>query len=80
MGNNSAPPKWSKLWIDTPQPSDPIGAYSTKQLERMNNLKPGRGDFHPNIEQTALLLDVTVEDGHSTEHDHSGVEMSLNPA
>ena len=36
MGNDSAPPKWSKLWIDTPQPSDPIGAYSTKQLERMN--------------------------------------------
>ena len=36
MRNNSAPPKWSKLWIDMPQPSDPIGAYSTKQLERMN--------------------------------------------
>jgi hypothetical protein len=36
MRNNSAPPKWSKLWINTPQPSDPIGAYSTKQLERMN--------------------------------------------
>ena len=37
MRNNSAPPKWSKLWIDTPQPSDHIGAYSTKQLERMNH-------------------------------------------
>ncbi len=37
MRNNSAPTKWSKLWIDTPQPSDPIGAYSTKQLERMNH-------------------------------------------
>ena len=36
MGNNSAPPKWSKLWIETPRPSDNIGAYSTQQLERMN--------------------------------------------
>jgi hypothetical protein len=36
MRNNSAPPKWSKLWIDTPRPSDHIGAYSTEQLERMN--------------------------------------------
>ncbi len=36
MGNNSAPPKWSKLWIDTPQPRDQIGAWSAKQLERMN--------------------------------------------
>jgi hypothetical protein len=34
MGNNSAPPKWSKL--TPPQPSDHIGAYSTEQLERMN--------------------------------------------
>jgi hypothetical protein len=30
------PPKWSKLWTDVPQPSDHIGAYSTDQLERMN--------------------------------------------
>ena len=36
MGNDSAPPKWSKLWIETPRPSDNIGAYSTEQLERMN--------------------------------------------
>jgi hypothetical protein len=36
MRNNSAPPKWSKLWIDTPQPGDHAGVYSTKQLERMN--------------------------------------------
>ena len=36
MRNNSAPPKWSKLWVNTPQLSDPIGAYSTEQLERMN--------------------------------------------
>ena len=37
MGNNSAPPKWSKLWIDTPQSSDHIGAWSAKQLVRMNH-------------------------------------------
>jgi hypothetical protein len=36
MRNNSAPLKWSKLWIDSPQPGDHIGAYSTEQLERMN--------------------------------------------
>jgi hypothetical protein len=36
MRNNSAPPKWSKLWIDPPHPGDHAGAYSTKQLERMN--------------------------------------------
>ena len=36
MRNDSAPPKWSKLWIETPRPSDHIGAYSTEQLERMN--------------------------------------------
>jgi hypothetical protein len=34
MGNNSAPPKWSKL--TQAQPSDHIGALSAKQLERMN--------------------------------------------
>jgi hypothetical protein len=34
--NNSAPPKWSKLWTDVPQPGDDIGAYTTEQLERMN--------------------------------------------
>jgi hypothetical protein len=36
MRNNSAPPKWSKLWTDIPRPCDHIGAYSTEQLERMN--------------------------------------------
>jgi hypothetical protein len=36
MRNNSAPPKWSKLWTDIPRPGDHIGAYSTEQLERMN--------------------------------------------
>jgi hypothetical protein len=35
--NNSAPPKWSKLWTDIPRPGDHIGAYSTEQLERMNH-------------------------------------------
>jgi hypothetical protein len=34
--NNSAPPKWSKLWTDMPRPGDDIGAYTTEQLERMN--------------------------------------------
>jgi len=34
--NNSAPPKWSKLWTDIPRPGDDIGAYSTEQLEQMN--------------------------------------------
>jgi hypothetical protein len=36
MRNNSAPSKWSKLWTDIPRPDDHIGAYSTEQLERMN--------------------------------------------
>src|ERR1700751_4839343 len=36
MRNNSAPPKWSKRWTDIPRPGDHIGAYSTEQLERMN--------------------------------------------
>jgi hypothetical protein len=36
MRNNSAPAKWSKLWIDTPGLSAHIGAYSTEQLERVN--------------------------------------------
>jgi hypothetical protein len=36
MRNNSAPPKWSKLWTDNPQPGDRNGAHSTEQLERMN--------------------------------------------
>jgi hypothetical protein len=34
--NKSAPPKWSKLWTDIPRPGDDIGAYTTEQLERMN--------------------------------------------
>jgi hypothetical protein len=32
----SAPPKWSKVWRDLPQPCDYFGAYTTEQLERMN--------------------------------------------
>jgi hypothetical protein len=36
MRNNSAPPKWSKPWTDIPRPGDDIGAYSTEQLEQMN--------------------------------------------
>jgi hypothetical protein len=36
MRNNSPPPKWSRLWIDTPGLSTQVGGYSTKQLERMN--------------------------------------------
>ena len=42
---------------------------------------PGRGDFHPmsNIEQTCLALRCHGEAGQSTEHDSSGVEMSLTP-
>jgi len=32
----NAPPKFSKLWTDVPQPSDRIGAYTTEQLEQMN--------------------------------------------
>jgi hypothetical protein len=35
MRNTSAP-KWSKLWTDIPRPGDDIGAYSTEQLEQMN--------------------------------------------
>jgi hypothetical protein len=35
--NSSAPPKWSKLWIDTSRPGDHIGAYTTEQLEQMNH-------------------------------------------
>jgi len=34
--NNSAPPKWSKRWTDIRRPGDGIGAYTTEQLERMN--------------------------------------------
>ena len=36
MRNKSAPPKWSKLWTDVPQPGDHIGAYATEHLEQMN--------------------------------------------
>lgn len=36
MRNKSATLKWSKLWTDNPRPGDQIGAYSTEQLERMN--------------------------------------------
>jgi hypothetical protein len=28
--------KWSKLWTDVPRPWDQHGAYTTEQLERMN--------------------------------------------
>ena len=34
--NNSAPPKWSKLWTDAPKPGDRIGAYTPEQFEQMN--------------------------------------------
>src|SRR5262249_53723503 len=34
--NNSAPPKWSKLWTDDPKPGDRIGAYTPEQFEQMN--------------------------------------------
>jgi hypothetical protein len=34
--DSSAPPKWSKLWTDVPKPGDHIGAYTTEQLEQMN--------------------------------------------
>ena len=35
--NFSTAAKWSKLWkTDIPRPGDHIGAYSTEQLERMN--------------------------------------------
>jgi hypothetical protein len=34
--NTPAPSKYSKLWRDTPQPHDYCGAYTTGQLERMN--------------------------------------------
>ena len=30
------PPKYSRLWRDTPQPYDSSGAYTTEQLELMN--------------------------------------------
>ena len=36
MRNNSAPPKWSKLWTDAPKAGDRIGAYTPEQLEQMN--------------------------------------------
>jgi hypothetical protein len=31
-----APPKYSRLWRDIPQPYDSSGAYTTEQLEQMN--------------------------------------------
>ena len=36
MRNNSPPPKWSKLWTDAPNAGDRIGAYTSEQLEHMN--------------------------------------------
>src|SRR6266516_3987468 len=33
---HNAPPKRTKLWTGTRRPGDHIGAYSTEQLERMN--------------------------------------------
>jgi hypothetical protein len=41
MGNNSAPPKWSKLWIDTPQPSDHIGAWSRGKNSNLHTVPTG---------------------------------------
>jgi len=34
--NTPAPPKYSKLWREVPQPGDYVGAYTTEQLEQMN--------------------------------------------
>ena len=34
--NTSAQPKYSKLWREIPQPGDHVGAYTTEQLEQMN--------------------------------------------
>ena len=34
--NTPAPPKYSKLWRDVPQPYDYFSAYTTEQLEQMN--------------------------------------------
>ena len=34
--NNSALPKWSKLWTDAPKAGDRIGAYTPEQFEQMN--------------------------------------------
>jgi hypothetical protein len=34
--NTPAPPKYSKLWREVPQPGDHVGAYTTEQLEQMN--------------------------------------------
>jgi hypothetical protein len=34
--NQTAPPKWSKRWTDLPHARDRAGAYTTEQLERMN--------------------------------------------
>jgi hypothetical protein len=31
-----APQKYSKLWREAPQPCDSFGAYTTEQLERMD--------------------------------------------
>jgi hypothetical protein len=31
--NNSAPPKWSKLWTDAPKAGDRIGAYTPEQAD-----------------------------------------------
>jgi hypothetical protein len=39
--NNSAPPKWSKLWTDAPKAGDRIGAYTPEQLEQMNHGRRG---------------------------------------
>ena len=36
LNMSNAPPKWSKLWTDIPRPGDDIGAYTTEQLEHMN--------------------------------------------
>jgi hypothetical protein len=36
LNMRNAPPKWSKLWTDIPRPGDDIGAYTTEQLEQMN--------------------------------------------
>ena len=45
MRNTPAPSKYSKLWREVPQPGDHVGAYTTEQLEQMNQ------QFTPAVER-----------------------------
>jgi hypothetical protein len=58
MRNNSAP----KLWIDTPQSGDHIGAWSTEQIERMNQ------EFTAAVKQ-AFVARVIIEQAQAGERD-----------